>query len=354
MRNILLTLVALLSATITFAQSNAALTGRVIDATTGRAIDFADVVVTDTENNTVASTTVRDGAFLIERVREGEFIVTVMLVGYQPYVSAPVRFQPGKSVDLGTLQLSMTETGLEEIVVEGQRSQIVYKLDRQRISGSGALEQAEGYFKQLGKKALIVTDAVMIKLGNLDQVTKVLDKAEVAYSVYDGIGGEPTDVMIEKGLELYEEAGLKVIGLYMEEKELPKYIELIIEKTTPDIVVITGHDIYDGKDKTLISSYENSETFGKSIRKIRKHFSDTVIIAGACGSHYEYLIGQGANFASSPARINIHTFDPAVTAIKVASTPVNRMVDYLSIIKYIDGGKDAIGGIETYGKMKII
>ena len=73
------------------------------------------------------------------------------------------------------------------------------------ISGSGALEQAEGYFKQLGKKALIVTDAVMIKLGNLDQVTKVLDKAEVAYSVYDGIGGEPTDVMIEKGLELYKE-----------------------------------------------------------------------------------------------------------------------------------------------------
>ena len=159
---------------------------------------------------------------------------------------------------------------------------------------------------------------------------------------------------LDSCLELYEEAGLKVIGLYMEEKELPKYIELIIEKTTPDIVVITGHDIYDGKDKTLISSYENSETFGKSIRKIRKHFSDTVIIAGACGSHYEYLIGQGANFASSPARINIHTFDPAVTAIKVASTPVNRMVDYLSIIKYIDGGKDAIGGIETYGKMKII
>lgn len=75
------------------------------------------------------------------------------------------------------------------------------------ISGSGALEQAESYFKQLGKKALIVTDAVMIKLGNLDQVTKVLEKAEVAYSVYDGIGGEPTDVMIEKGLSVYKEEG---------------------------------------------------------------------------------------------------------------------------------------------------
>lgn len=75
------------------------------------------------------------------------------------------------------------------------------------ISGSGALEQAEGYLKNLGKKALIVTDSVMIKLKNLDQVTKVLEKAGVSYSVYDGIGGEPTDVMIEKGLTIYREEG---------------------------------------------------------------------------------------------------------------------------------------------------
>ena len=159
---------------------------------------------------------------------------------------------------------------------------------------------------------------------------------------------------LESCLELYEEAGVKVTGIYMNEKELPNYIELIIEKITPDIVVITGHDIYNGKDIKEISNYENSETFGQSIRNIRKHFSNTVIIAGACGSHYEYLIGQGANFASSPGRINIHTFDPAVTAIKVASTPLNKMVDYNSIIKYIENGKEAIGGIETYGKMKII
>lgn len=75
------------------------------------------------------------------------------------------------------------------------------------ISGSGALEQAEGYLKLLGKKALIVTDEVMVKLKNIDQVTNVLDKAQVAYSVYDGIGGEPTDAMIEKGLSVYKKEG---------------------------------------------------------------------------------------------------------------------------------------------------
>lgn len=75
------------------------------------------------------------------------------------------------------------------------------------ISGSGALEQAEGCMKLLGKHALIVTDEVMIKLKNLERVTRVLDKANISYSVYSGIGGEPTDTMITNGLAVYRDAG---------------------------------------------------------------------------------------------------------------------------------------------------
>lgn len=95
-----------------------------MDAATGNAIEFADVVVTDNENNTVASTTVKEGSFTIDRVREGEFVVTVMLVGYQPFVSEPIAFGAGKSTDLGTISLSMNETGLEEVVVTGERSRL--------------------------------------------------------------------------------------------------------------------------------------------------------------------------------------------------------------------------------------
>lgn len=115
-----------------------------MDAATGNAIEFADVVVTDNDNNTVASTTVKEGSFTIDRVREGEFVVTVMLVGYQPFVSEPIAFGAGKSSDLGTISLSMNETGLEEVVVTGERSKIVYKLDRQRISGSSSLAASGG------------------------------------------------------------------------------------------------------------------------------------------------------------------------------------------------------------------
>ena len=144
MRHITLTLISLFCVTMLFAQSKPALQGRVVDATTGNAIEFADVVVTDTENNTVASTTVKSGSFTIDRVRDGEFVVTVMLVGYQPYVSEPIAFGAGKNTDLGTISLSMNETGLEEVVVTGERSKIVYKLDRQRISGSSSLAASGG------------------------------------------------------------------------------------------------------------------------------------------------------------------------------------------------------------------
>lgn len=144
MRHLTLTFISLFCATILFAQTKPALTGRVVDAVTGNAIEFADVVVTDNENNTVVSTTVKEGSFTIDRVREGEFVVTVMLVGYQPFVSEPIAFGAGKSTDLGTISLSMNETGLEEVVVMGERSKIVYKLDRQRISGSSSLAASGG------------------------------------------------------------------------------------------------------------------------------------------------------------------------------------------------------------------
>ena len=73
------------------------------------------------------------------------------------------------------------------------------------ISGSGALDMAEGALKLLGKKALIVTDKVMIDLGNCAKVEKALTNQGIEYSIYSDICGEPTDTMIEKGLQIYKD-----------------------------------------------------------------------------------------------------------------------------------------------------
>lgn len=71
------------------------------------------------------------------------------------------------------------------------------------ISGSGALTLAENSFAAMGRKAMIVTDQVMIQLGNCAKVEAALCNQGVEYVIYADISGEPTDKMIEAGLELY-------------------------------------------------------------------------------------------------------------------------------------------------------
>ncbi len=144
MKRFFLSLYLTLFAICAFSQSQStAVVGKVVDAATNAPIEYADVVITDSENNTITHTQVKDGAFRIPTVRRGEFVLSVMIVGYQPYASKPMRFGEGP-IDMGTIKLSMVENGLKEVVVSSERSKIVYKLDRQTISGSASLSASGG------------------------------------------------------------------------------------------------------------------------------------------------------------------------------------------------------------------
>ena len=161
---------------------------------------------------------------------------------------------------------------------------------------------------------------------------------------------------LDSCLNLYKEMHLFAQGLHLAERNVKTRIEELITTLTPDIIVITGHDAYNKQGFDDLNNYENSINFIEAIRVIRKHYSldEMVVIAGACASHFEALIASGANFASSPERVNTHTYDPAVVAIKVATTAFNRIIEFGGILKYIENGRAAIGGIETYGKMRLL
>lgn len=122
------------------------------------------------------------------------------------------------------------------------------------ITGSGALDMAEGALGQLGKKAMIVTDQVMIQLGNCAKVEQALKNQGVAYIIYSGITGEPTDVMIEAGLKQYKEEGcdflvalgggspidsMKAIGsLVVNGGSITDYMGKVIDVEMPPMVAI--------------------------------------------------------------------------------------------------------------------
>lgn len=71
------------------------------------------------------------------------------------------------------------------------------------ITGKGAIDEAKGYIKSYGKKALIVTGKHVVKSTMIQTLVDKLDDIEVEYSIFDGITGEPTDCMIEEGIKKY-------------------------------------------------------------------------------------------------------------------------------------------------------
>ena len=132
----------------------------------------------------------------------------------------------------------------------------------------------------------------------------------------------------------------------------------MLEEYNPNIVVITGHDAYYKKNGNIkdIHAYKNSDNFVKSIkeaRKFEKSHEKLIIIAGACQSDYEELIRAGANFASSPKRINIHALDPAIVASQISLSDITKDIDLKGILDHTKYGKDGMGGIKTKGTMYI-
>ncbi len=73
----------------------------------------------------------------------------------------------------------------------------------QIITGSGALTMAEETLKGLGKKALIVTDKVMIQLGNCAKVETALKNQGIDYAIYSEIVGELHPQAVAPGFQMY-------------------------------------------------------------------------------------------------------------------------------------------------------
>lgn len=76
-------------------------------------------------------------------------------------------------------------------------------MPKQIFYGENALSAAAEHICALGKKALVVTDPMMVKLGNTSKITDILDEGDTRYAIFDGVISEPTDRIIEAGLKVW-------------------------------------------------------------------------------------------------------------------------------------------------------
>lgn len=163
---------------------------------------------------------------------------------------------------------------------------------------------------------------------------------------------------LDRCMNFYNKMGVKANGVMISENVINKKVLSLLKEYRPDILVITGHDAFFNRnsDKNNIRNYQNSINFVSAIKEARRYEKSQdklIIIAGACQSNYEELIKAGANFASSPKRINIHALDPAIIASSIAFSDRNQSIDLINVIEKTKYGSDGIGGIITSGTMYV-
>ena len=158
---------------------------------------------------------------------------------------------------------------------------------------------------------------------------------------------------LEKCMNFYKKNKIRAYGLYLKEENMPIKVAELIKKYNPDILVLTGHDSFSRNKR---DKYKNTSSFVEAVteaRKYEKSHDKLFIIAGACQSNYEDLIKAGANFASSPKRINIHALDPAIVASCLSFSSKNEDIDIIKILDKTKYGPSGMGGIITKGSMYI-
>ncbi len=164
----------------------------------------------------------------------------------------------------------------------------------------------------------------------------------------------------EKSIRYYRSLGLDATVKNISENRQPLVVQNLLDKYSPDILIITGHDGMIKKQTAYndIYNYRNSKYFINTVKIARgwctDNRKDLAIFAGACQSYYEAIILAGANFASSPARIMIDFIDPLIVAERIATTEYTKYLTINDIEEELRDGKNGVSGIGSMGKKKIL
>ncbi|MCH5237820.1 MAG: TonB-dependent receptor [Muribaculaceae bacterium] len=123
-----------------FAKGN--ITGKVVNKSTGEPMDFVTIQLMDSNGKPlpIGTSTDENGEFIITNVKDGKYIVKVSNIGSVDQ-ERPVEIA-GNNAEIGNIILVDDAKLLQEVVVEGIRSQMRFELDRKVFSVDASVTAA--------------------------------------------------------------------------------------------------------------------------------------------------------------------------------------------------------------------
>ena len=127
-------------------EKGAQITGKVIDASTKQGVEFANISLRKTGSKEFIKGTVSDqlGAFRLDGVSNGNYVVAVSVVGYATFEKELTIGTGQKTINLRNILLKEDTQLLNEVQVVGQRSQMKFEIDRKVFNVDQSLATAGG------------------------------------------------------------------------------------------------------------------------------------------------------------------------------------------------------------------
>ena len=118
---LLISLLFLLTNVTIFAQSTGKIMGRVIDATTGEGVPFANVIIEKTSTGAASDI---EGNYVILNISPDVYTVTASYIGYQKVTRTNVRVNVGFTTALD-FQLPSGTVEMDAVIVQGERNPLI-------------------------------------------------------------------------------------------------------------------------------------------------------------------------------------------------------------------------------------
>ncbi len=122
--------------------------GKIIDKSSGKPVEYATISLLLSIDSSLIDGTITNekGAFTMEELPVGRFIVTADYLGFETYYSDKIMLNPRRSpvVDLGTIEMEFSSEILNEVVVEEKKAFMELELDKKVFNVADNISVAGG------------------------------------------------------------------------------------------------------------------------------------------------------------------------------------------------------------------
>ncbi|PFN86516.1 alcohol dehydrogenase [Bacillus thuringiensis] len=222
-----------------------------------------------------------------------------------------------------------------------------FRMPKSVLYGRNSLEKLGEQSKKLGKRAFIVTDTIMEKLGYVEKCIKQLNKKSITVSTYNKVDAEPTNIHVLEALSLCKEekcdfiigigggscidAAKAVAVLYTNGGEVEDYVQKDIEiENNPLPLIAIPTTSGTGSEVTSVAVITNKKTDVKMMMKHPSFIPKVAIIDPVLTSSLPPQITAATGIDAL-----CHAIEAYISKVSQPLTDVLSLSAIESIMKYL-------------------